>query len=365
MQLNSSKNILINIPFVKGISIAKRNLSQVVNKIFEDKLNSIQGLINREYNNHYDFPLEMKAKFAIQDVKTIIEKENVKFSDVSPSLLANIHRSLGRSMDKIDTLLQTYRIAEENKLLDETGRKIWENYENDLVYFFRELIKFIFYIFNNDIKMNTSIRIVSILNIILSYCEGTLFNEKMVTSKPLLIDAKSKIYKSIVDGLSFVLKYNKISILNGLEISNLMLIMKNIPESYNISPDIWNNFINNAFDKYQEDGKTNFLVALTLLNIFGTSKVYSEIKIKICKWLVEDLKIHNWSVDNTECLMIIINMMTSNLVGDSFKVCITSNVDRKFKNALNIIRKRKSPFMQWEEFNLTKACQIKYSAEVY
>ena len=58
-------------------------------------------------------------------------------------------------------------------------------------------------------------------------------------------------------------------------------------------------------------------------------------------------------------------MMTSNLVGDSFKVCITSNVDRKFKNALNIIRKRKSPFMQWEEFNLTKACQIKYSAEVY
>lgn len=365
MQLNSSKKLLVNIPFVTGISIAKRDLKQVVNNIFEDRLNSIKGLINRESNDSYDFPLKMQAQYAIQDVKTIIEKNDVKFSDVSSFLLGILHRRLGQSLDKIDTLLNDYRTAKDNDLLDEQGWKIWGKYENDLVYFFRELIKFIFYIFNNDIRMSSSIRTVNILDMILSHCKGTLFNMGRIASESFSNDAKAKIYKSIVDKLNFVLKYNKISKLNGLEISNLMLIMKNIPVSYNISPDIWNNFIDNAFNKYQENGKTNFLVALTLLNIFGSNEVYSKIKIKICNWLIEDLNNHRWSVDGTESFMIIVNLMTSPFVGDSFKKNITTNVDRKFARALNIIRKNKSPFMQWQEFSLTKACQIKYSAEVY
>ncbi len=365
MELNSSKESFTDTPFLKGITIVKRNLRQVVNSIFEDKLNSIQGLINRESHDRYDFPLKMQAQYAIQDVKTIIEKNDVKFSDVSSSLLANIHRSLGKSLDKIDTLLKDYRTASDNELLDEQGRKIWGKYENDLVYFFRELIKFIFYVFNNDIRMSTSIRIVNILDMILSHCKGTLFNQNCVASQSLSNDAKVKIYKSIVDKLNFVLKYNKISELNGLEISNLMLIMKNIPESYNVSPDIWNNFIDNAFNKYQEDGKTNFLVALTLLNIFGSNEVYFDNKEEICNWLIEDLENHKWSVDDTESFMIIVNLTTSPFVEDSFKEHIITNVDRKFRKALNIIGENKSPFMQWQEFNLTKACQIKYSAEVY
>lgn len=365
MELNPKKDFSTDTPFVKNITIAKRELYLVVNKMFENKLDSIQGFMNREYDNRYDFPLKMQAQYEILDVKTIIEKENVKFSEVSSSLLAYIHRSLGKSLDRIDTLLNDYRTASNNELLDEQGRKIWEKYEKDLVYFFRELIKFVFYVFNNDIRMSTSIRTVNILDMILSHCKGTLFNQKCVASQSLSNDAKTKIYKSIVDKLNFVLKYNKISELNGLEISNLMLIMKNIPGNYNVSPNIWNNFINNAFNKYQENGKTNFLVALTLLNIFGSNKVYFDINKEICNWLIEDLENHKWSVDDTESFMIIVNLMTSPFVEDSFKERIITNVDKKFRRALNIIGKNKSPFMQWDEFNLTKACQIKYSAEVY
>lgn len=365
MKLNPSKECDSETPFVQGITVAKRELNVVVCKLFDDRLNTIMGFINREFDNHYDFPIRMQAQHAIIDLKTIIKRENVKFSEVSSSLLSNIHRHLAKSLDEIDTLMNDYRKANENDMLDKVGKDIWIKYEKDLVYFLREIIKFILYIFNNDIRMSTSIRVVSILNIILSYCKGTLFNDSKVASKSLLNDSKNKIFKSIVDGLIFVLKTNKMSMLNGLEISNLMLIMKEIPNNYNILPDIWNKFINDTFNIYDEQGNTSFLVALTLLELFGSDKAYSFNRNTICEWLIQDLDMHDWSVDDTECLMIMVNMITSSFVDESFKSQIVSKVDKKFSEALSVISERKSPFMQWDEFNLTKACQIKYSAEVY
>lgn len=155
------------------------------------------------------------------------------------------------------------------------------------------------------------------------------------------------------------------SMLNGLEICNLMLILKNIPENYDIDPNIWGYFIGNTFINNSDKSKANVLTALTLLMIFGRNNMNIVYRQVISQWLIEDLEVHSWSVDDTESLLIMINMMTSPFVDKAYKDKILSNVDKKYKKPMRLIGKRKSPFMQWPEFKLTKACLAKYSAEVY
>lgn len=365
LRLNYKKNQIVTTPFINEITIAKRKLRLVIEKILEDRLHTTKGLIMREEQDFYDCPLKMEAKYMITDIKTIIKQNNIKLGEVSANLLAYLHRNLGMTLDETDSLMDDYRKANEGGLLDTKGQKIWRGYEMGLVYYFHEMIKFLFYLFNSEMRMNTSIRVLSILNMIVSYCQGTLFDAEKSSSKSMSDDAKNKIYKSIIDELTFILKHNRISMLNGLEICNLMLILKAIPENYDIDPKIWDHFIGDTFDNFTDDSKVNVLMALTLLMIFGRNNINAFYRHTISKWLMADLKAHRWSVDDTESLMVMINVMTSPFVDKFYKDEILNHVDRKYKKAMTVIGQWKSPFMQWSEFKLTKACLIKYSAEVY
>lgn len=366
MKLNGKeKSYIETTPVIKGLSIAKRELRLVVEKILENRLQTAKGLILREDHAYYEFPLKMKAQYAIIDIKTIISSNDVGLYEVSASMLAYLHRKLGKALDEIDSLMNAYLTADADGLLDQKGKSIWRGYEMDMVYYFREIIKLLFYVFNNDMRMNTGIRVLGILNMILSFCQGTLFQKEKATSKAMSVDAKNKIYKSIVDELIFILRHNKIQPLNGLEISNLMLILLNIPCGYRIDNSIWEHFLDDAFHEYGKDNKVNFLSALTLLMIFGHSDSNPDVKDDICGWFLDDLKKHDWDIDNVECLLIMTSMMTSPYVDKVYKDKILNGVAEDFRKALEAISKRRSPFMQWDEFRLAKACQMKYSAEVY
>ncbi len=364
IRLNIEKNHIYETPFVNKLTIARRALGLVVEKMLEDRLHTTQGMKLREEQNFYDFPLKMKAQYAIIDVKTILKQNDVQFNEVSAGMLAHLHRKLSKALDEIDTLMDEYRSGGTIGLLDRKGMSIWLGYEKQMVYYFREMIKFLFYLFNSDMRMNTSIRVLSLLNMIVSYFQGRLFNETSASSKALSDDAKNKIYKTIIDELTFILKHNHLNMLNGLEISNLMMILNCIPENYEIDIRIWNSFIGDAFDHY-EDEKANILMALTLMMVFGRNNVNRSSRNTICRWLIEDVRMHNWSVDDTESFLIMINMMTSPFIEHAYKDEILSHVEERFRRPLEIISKQRSPFMQWSEFKLAKACQAKYAADVY
>lgn len=365
MRINAKKSDNVPTPFINGVTIAKRELRLVVEKMVENRLESVKGILLRKNAGYYDFPLKMKAQYVITDIKTITSKNNIELSNVSAGLLADLHRKLAKVLDRVDSLMDDYRNAEQSRTLDKKGKDIWRGYEMQFVYYFREMIKVLFYLFNNDKRMNTSIRVLSILTMIVSYCQGTLFDETRSSSKSMSGDAKNKIYKSIVDELCFILKHNHIDMTKGLEICNLMLILKSIPENYSICDEIWEAFLGDAFNDYQFDGRVNFLMALSLMMVFGRNEVNAKYKEIVSEWLMSDLDYHKWSVDDTESLMIMINMMTSPYVDKKYKNGVLSHVDDKFKEPLKVIGRGKSPFMQWTEFRLAKACQMKYSAEVY
>lgn len=370
MQINESKSKKGEEALKKHAGYAKRDIILVVEKIFTDRLNTIKGYINRQ-NGIFDVPFFMQSQYCILDIKRVISENGVKMVDISSSMLARIHRKLCKALDKFDDLLKVYYKAVEDKTIDNKGLKILHRYEGEIVIFFTELTKVLFFVFSKDMRMNTSIRVLGILSVMIEFLHGMLFiNKEDEDGFNMMIKLRSsssnnKLFKTIIDELNFLLKYNSLSRLNGLEISNLLLILTLIPRQYSVNHIVLENFLSKKLDRYQQNGDVNVLTALTLLFVLCKNGSNNKLKHRICRWLLQDAEAHMWSLDDAESFLIITSLYILPDIEKKFKIEIYHHVEEKFRTALERLSKGQSPFMQWHRFNLIKACLFKYSAEVY
>lgn len=370
MEMNEKKNKDYVYPMVDGVGKAKRAMILVVERMFEDRLKTTVGLARR-HEGKYDFPYKIKSQYCIMDIKNIVSNDGLKIGDVSASMLAHLHRKIGEALDKLDDLFNEYYRAAEQNVLDRTGERILRKYEKGLVIFVTELTKVLFFIFSRDMRMSTSIRVLSILSIIVEFFCGTLFANKHtevgrdVNMNYLSISAKNKMFKTIIDELNFILKHNKLNATNGLEISNILLILTLIPRQYHISSTVLEDFLDGKFEHCEEAGEENVLMALTLLYVLCKNGVKTHLTDCICQWLLQDCQRHNWSMDDAESLLIITILFVFPNVPDSYKKELLENLDEPFRSAVQRLAIGRSPFIQWHRFNLAKACQMKFSAAVY
>jgi len=364
MGLNTKKNESYKLPLINGKTKAKRELRLVIEKMTEDRLDTTKGLIRR-MDDKYDFPLYMKSQFVIMDINTIVNANKINLKDVTSSMLAHLHRKLAKKFDDVDTLLKEYDDAALLGMMDKPGKNTLHQYENALVAYICELIKVLFYIFNNDMRMSTSIRVLTILSMAVSFCKGKLF-DKDIASQGISSDAQNIIYKKILDEIHFTLRHNRLDALNGLEISNLLLIIMEMPRSCHITANDWETFLKDRFVEYSTNGVENILMAITLLPILGRNDGNSSLSLRICDWLMADAEFHEWNIDDMECFLIISTLLPAPSIPSTYKEKIINAMPEQFREAASRMTTSKtSPFAQWEDFKLTKACQMKFSAEVY
>lgn len=364
MKINTDKNQTHQIPLITGVTKAKRELRLLIEQITTDRMTTSQGIANIQ-NGIYDFPLKMQSRYAIMDIKTILSSNSVSLKEVSSSMLAYLHRKLAGKLDKIDDIIREYKDAKSMQMLDNAGEKILRRYEKDLVFYVCELTKTLFYIFNNDMRMSTSIRVLTILNMAITFCKGILFDKEHQSDNKLSFDAQNKVFKTIMDEIHFTLRYHHLEALNGLEICNLLLLTIIMPRSFRISENDWDMFLKGRFISYDPNGEENVLMALTLLFLLGRDNSDKTIVERICNWLVANAAAKKWDVDDTECFLIITTMIPSPIVPQNYKEKIIEALPKKIKEATSVLKGKTSPFAQWKNFNLAKACQMKYMAEVY
>jgi len=151
-----------------------------------------------------------------------------------------------------------------------------------------------------------------------------------------------------------------------LEISNLLLIIMEMPRSCHITANDWETFLKDRFVEYSTNGVENILMAITLLPILGRNDGNSSLSLRICDWLMADAEFHEWNIDDMECFLIISTLLPAPSIPSTYKEKIINAMPEQFREAASRMTTSKtSPFAQWEDFKLTKACQMKFSAEVY
>lgn len=358
MQINKNKQKKdIELPTVNEKTIAKRDFLQIVDSMFENKLETFMVFRHKDAEK-IDGPFKIDSKYIIIDIKTILFKYKIELNEVSSGFLFHLQMRLSRSLDELDDLLMDYKRGKDNDTLDERGLKILKRYEKSTTSFFCELIHLLFFLFNNDMRMNTSIKILTILNIIVAFSNGRLFENS--TSMEFGKETKMKIYKTICDELVFLLNNKEASQTNCLEISNLLLILKEIP-GWHISDDIWKSY----FYEMVKWDELNFMALLSVLYAINGSTRNNSVTTLIVDNLMSKMECKGWDVNDTECLYTMIALETLPFIHERYKDKIEANVENEFKEDLYRIRNLKPLFLENNSFKLSKACNNKFSAEVY
>ena len=249
------------------------------------RLETVKGRSHIEQGK-YDVPLEMNSYRYIQVLKTILIPNDVTIDKLTSYLLYQLQKRLKKSLIHIDDIMSEYRQAKNEGLLDSKGKKILEKYENGTIRFLCEMVKFVFFVFKADTRMSTSIRTVSILDLIIGYAEGRCFKNSRVG---YCFVSRNELYKTVQDEIVFLLKNNKLEALSGLEFCNVLSIMNDLPSSFAINNKIFQSFIGDKFDSFGTD--VNFLMAFALLKTLKEPNRLNmvnedDIQRKIVDWLL-------------------------------------------------------------------------------
>lgn len=359
LTLNKDKKKILSLPYITPITKAKDQLTAMISDMFEFRLDTAKGIVHIS-NGVYDKPLQMNSHKCIKILKSIIASKEVDISKITSFLLFQLQKKLLDTLDSLDTLLTEYQDAEEDKLLDREGKKILRRYEKETVSFLCELTHFLFFIFKTDTRMSTSIRVVSILDIIIRYTENKLFKD---SEAAFYNSNRSELYKTIHDELVLILRNKKLESYCGLEICNVLSIMNDLPDNFAISSSIMIDFIGDAFDN--SNSGVNFLMAFALLKSLKDSSIADPgniINDKITDWLISRLETKNWNLGDAECFYIVSGLMPLKLFDRNKKAKIVQHY-----NNLDVkkLESNRSPFMQWKGASLRKACDEKFAVDVY
>lgn len=359
LSLNKDKKEVVTLPYITPITRAKDQVTAMIVEMFEFRLDTAKGLVHIS-EGIYDTPLKMSSHNCIKVIKSIMAGKGVEISKITSFLLSQLQKKLLKSLDSLDSLLSEYQEANKEHLLDKEGTSILRKYEGGTVRFLCELTEFLFFIFRVDTRMSSSIRIVSILDIIIRYTENKLFKD---SDAAFFNSNRSELYKTVHDELILILRNNKLGAYNGLEICNLLSIMTDLPDNFAISNNIMLDFIGEAFDT--PDSDVNFLMAFAILKSLKESSiadVNGVILNKITDWLLSRLEKKNWDIGDAECFYIISGIMPLKSIKGNKKTAITQH----FKDFdLKKLESTHSPFMQWKGASLRKACDEKFAVDVY
>ena len=355
-------------PFFEKVTIAKRDIQNSLEKMFENRLNTLKG-ITMAHSDWYDIPYKVDSRYIIQDIKTALIENDVNLCDVASKLLIRLQCKLIESIKEFNNLYEKYLEAEKLNTIDSIGRKIIQRYEVSFVEFGRQIIDICFYIFNCDLRMSNSIKVVTIMELLIQYITGKYSIEGC---KCHMFSKKSQMifYKSLHDELKQVLSQNKYEDSTSLEIANLMLLQRELPLSMQIQNYYWEKYFNvDENERLPKD--LNFMVVLSMLHIFQQNSLYYKLVEVIKQWILEKLEDvkEKMPVENsTEGIYLVISLLTAPFLDNEYKKLILDfttldEVEKKQLVAMN--KKIMNIFVKWKDFDLFRESKRKSSPEVY
>lgn len=129
----------------------------------------------QEHLGQIDVPARLNFKEFVNEVRNVIraKDDKVKYKDISSYLLGVVQTRLMQLLEDFNHLYKQYSLAAEKGFINEQGLKIKERYEREFIDFCFNIIEVLFYFLSCDMRMSTSIKVVSMINRLQLYVRGT------------------------------------------------------------------------------------------------------------------------------------------------------------------------------------------------
>jgi hypothetical protein len=390
LTISNEKTKIFERPFITDITMAKIRIDKLIDESlqyhkaehiepFEDTADqdvAEQDPVKEEdvERNRIVLALEDKsylhfnARSFNQQFKAILKECNVDSKDVVNYTLARICSKLESDIKKFDkTFKLLSRAIGELSLSDiQAGiRKVKSRKENMITSFLEELLDSVFFLYSSNKRVNTTLKVINILNDIVIHLDNDYMVKEEVIKK-YSDRIRDIVFKKIQDEISLVFKTSEFSSKTQLETLYFLILLKQLRSKYHIPAEELKKYL----DADDSPEKYNALSAIILLYYYGNESQYANLK----RQLVECLKgrFRSVSVDymqkSAEYTILLLDLICCPYIDyeDKRKVASPMDINRnQLASILKYLKKQEYMFTKWTKVDITKELSAKISQEVY
>ncbi len=380
LQISPSKTEEFERPFITKVTIAKQRIDKLLSNIFsiplweevESSLNVEEEKDAEEADSDKDreilkkkFNIYLSANSVNTQIKVIVKECGVEYRDIANYLLEKVSQRLDAFLNRYEVGFKKYeRLMSKEDINKDDVEVHAQRAQRKLTSYLISLIDVVFFIFNSNRQINTTLKLQKIMNSIVIY--GKRHGDFKVTPTiRFQTISKDIIFKKIQDEIALVLATTD-SHRNTLHESLYLLILaKELGYSYLLAPGVIESFIKKSELQY------SLFACIILLYYFGNHKCYDEQKALLKDKILKKYRLvaESERKRNSELTILTADMMTCPFVDDEYKhnilnlIGVTEKEDQQ--KIMRFAKKQKYIFTRWTMFNFNKELQAKISQEVY
>lgn len=394
MNISAEKTKQYERPFITEITRAKIELDRLIDESLKYHSEIFEPIDDEDKETDDDTEEEAdvkseKVEQAIKDksyfhinarqfnkmYKSILVSMGVESKDVINYTLARMSRKLETGLKKYDSSFKLLSRAIQNTEFEEKKadiKKAKQKKEKMLTKYLTELLDSVFFLYSTNKKVNTTLKVLTILNQIIIMLDHD-YEIEGETIPRFSDDTRSLVFKKIQDEISLVFQTTNFDENTQLETLYFLVILKELRSKYDLSPDAMKKYMGVKRikeGKISNYPKMNAISIIILLYYYGNKEKYITMKTDLLNRVID--KIDTIPQDlrkiTTELRVMTLDLISCPFIAKEYKTQIASlmGIDKTDLSSISRYFKRyKFMFTRWTGVDVTKELNAKISQEVY
>lgn len=346
-------------PFLENITAGKLALINQVDQYFENRLDTFKGF-KKIQRGLYDTPTSLNYKMFIRSVRSIMGAYNLKYKDIMSFLLGCMQKRLGVLLREFNDLYKQYSYAESVNDINKRGESVKMRYEREFSVFLENLIDVLFYLYQCDSRMSTSVKTVAIVSQLQRFVRGKYRFEDDTWSQKFQSQVVQALDEKITEQTRrlFLDMPDDPTIL--MENLNMLDLQKCMSPSTQLHPNV-------LIDKFIGNDNWTFFTIFELIHFIKKDGRYKPLMDILNKQIAVRIKrLTHVGESDTEAVLTFIETLCCPWVSIGKKkeyLEIFKEVDKD--KVLSFAHKQKELFVRWRNYDVLEEVQHISNTEVY
>ena len=386
--ISKEKSVDCERPFITPISMAKIKIDSLLADTLKlhsvDNQESLEECVGElDDTEKVEFEAEMVDKaLSCKDYiyinskefnrafKSLMIENNVTGKDIMNYTLAVTASKLERLLKKVDRNIFVLRRAIDEHYKENECRKKLVSVEKMILSYFIGLLDVIFFLYSDCKRVNTTLKMMNILNDIIIYVSGKYECKGNHQVSRFSSSLKDEVFRKIQNEISIVFKTTKFDLNAQIETLFFLITIKSMPRQYRLESEMIKKYLEDSKGKRIDPSNLNALSIIILLYYYGNAPMFDSDK----KLLLEGInnKYNNVNLPDlrkdTELMVLTLDLLACPYIShnDRKYLCNKMQVDVSQQRLMEMyFRKNKFMFTKWTNIDLTKELGAKVSQEVY
>ncbi len=300
--------------------------------------------------------------------KAILKECEVEAKDVINYTLSRIGTKLESVIKKFDRVFRVLSKALENTEMNDIRPaivKIRQKKERIMTDFLCEVIDIVFFLYASNKRINTTLKVINILNIIIVHLNND-YEINSIEIEKYSDYIRDVVFKKIQDELSLVLKTSSVESNTQLETLYFLIVAKQLRSKYHFTVPELKNYL----DKLTDSDAINALSIIILLYYYGNEIKYNTLKNELIIKIKEKYSRESQEtmLKSAEYCILTLDLISCPYIDYLDKKAIVEKIgisQRGLKQMINCFKTQKYMFTKWTKIDITKELSAKISQEVY